>query len=304
MKMFLLLFTIISCSIVSQQSDKILKNNNHLSQKTKIENVPFIQQSENHCGPASLAMILRHLNKNVTVEELVDEMYTPEKKGSFQTDVISSARRQGMMAIPIYGVDSLLKEIENGNPVLIFQNVGFEFFPRWHYSVAIGYDLNGPDIFLHTGNDKDSRTDLRVFERSWALAHYWGLVVLQPGQISITANELDHVMAASGLEQVGKKEESIKAYKSILEKWPKSLGALIGMGNIMYKNKKLRESIEYLEKATYYHPNSSIAWHNLATAQGSRGLKKQARKSSLMAINYADQENISAYRESLFKWLQ
>lgn len=193
-------------------------------------------------------------------------MFTEKMQGTFQGDMLSTVRRQGLLAIKINNLEMLLKEISADHPVVVFQNLGFSWLPKWHFSVVTGHDINGPDILLHTGGEKFKRIDMRLFERSWGLGGNWGLLVLRPDQLSATASEWVHVDAAARLEDIGKKNEAKLAYQTILERWPQSLGALIGLGNVMYSNRQFSKAVAYLKTAVHYHPKSTIAWHNLKTA--------------------------------------
>ncbi|HXH75510.1 MAG TPA: PA2778 family cysteine peptidase [Bacteriovoracaceae bacterium] len=292
-----------SCATKTLQTDALVKDHSNLSEKVNLQNVPFIKQETNHCGPATMTMVLQHLGSKASLDELTSQVFTEGMQGTFQAEMISSSRRQGMLALQINDLESMLKEIEAGHPVIVFQNLGFSFLPKWHYAVAVGYNLSGPDIILHSGDKKFEKGDLRFFERTWKLGGNWGLLVLRPDQLSATASDTSHAAAAATLEQMGKSEEARISYKTILSKWPQSLSALIGMGNISYAKKELKASIGFLKHATKHHPLSATAWHNLATVQGELGLKEDARKSSLKAIELVDEEKKASFRQSLNSWL-
>ena len=135
------------------------------------------------------------------------------------------------------------------------------------------------------------------------LADYWGLVVLPPGQIAEAAGELANLVAAAGLEQANHLAEAYLSYTKIIEKWPTSLGALIGLGNIAYQKKEFAASVSFLRRAVKAHPNSAVAWHNLAIAQGAAKMKKEARQSAAQALQLASNEVKPAYQKDLSEWL-
>ena len=68
-------------------------------------------------------------------------VYTPGREGTLASDMIAAARRNGRVAVPVTSLPALLAELAAGNPVIVFQNLGLGFVPRWHYAVAFGYDL-------------------------------------------------------------------------------------------------------------------------------------------------------------------
>lgn len=255
------------CATPARQTEELLSSPASAPIQHLIPQVPFFAQTEGHCGPATLAMALKWAGKPVSPESLAPQVYTPGSKGSFQTDMISAARRQGLMAVPIEGLRSLLTEISSNHPVIVFENLSVSWLPQWHYALVFGYDLNKPEVILHSGPEQDKHWDLRKFERSWMLGDYWGLVVLPPTEIAVSAGELANLASAAALEQLGHAESALAAYTRIERQWPNSLGALIGLGNLSYQQKNYQESVRFLKKAVEYHPQSAIAKHNLATAQ-------------------------------------
>ncbi|MEO5667052.1 MAG: PA2778 family cysteine peptidase [Bdellovibrionota bacterium] len=299
---FLLLMS--ACATAPRQSEALIENSGTLPRHAIVKDVPFVQQSKDFCGPASLAMTMNWAGNPIGVDALGTQTFTPGKAGTLQADLIGASRRNGMLAVPVYGLTALLQEISAGHPVLVFQNVAFSWYPKWHYAVVLGYDLDTREITLHSGPDAFKKSNLKKFESSWALGKYWGLVILPSTELSASADDLAQSAAAAGLEQAGKTPEAELVYKNILKKWPASLGALIGLGNTRYAAQDFRASAKYLSEATTRHPESSAAWHNLAIAQGAAGQSTRARRSAAEALALAtDAKTREAYLESLKTWL-
>lgn len=248
-------------------------------------------------------MVLKAKGLEADLKEITRQTYTPGSKGSFSIDMISAVRRRGLLGVPIRDLTSLLTEVAAGHPVIVFQNLWFPWMPNWHYAVAVGYDLTGPDLILHSGKDKFDEMDMRLFERSWSMTQYWGLLVLSPGEMAASVDDLGHVSAISGLEQTGKFEEALKGYEAVIAKWPTSLPALIGLGNVHFEKKNFARSVQYLLEATKSHVGSSVAWHNLATAQGAAGKIKDAQVSARQALSLAEGSDLEAYKTSLKAYL-
>lgn len=265
--LFLLPLALISCASATPQSESLLSQTSRFPQSSQIEGVPFLQQTTNYCGPATLAMAMNWAGKKVSLEEIAPQVYTPGLKGTLQSDMISASRRQGLMAIPVSGLNALLHEVSAGHPVIVFENLSVSWLPQWHYAIVFGYDLSQEKVLMHSGPEAFKQWDLRKFERSWKLADYWGLVVLPAGGLSATGDELMHVKAAAALEQLGKIEEADQAYQAILGRWPKSLAPLIGRANIAYSKKDFTSAVRFLKQASVDHPQAAVVWHNLAIAQ-------------------------------------
>lgn len=270
----ILFFLVSGCVTPARQSEILLANPpSKLPLSSIITQVEFIDQTTGYCGPAALTMLLRWVGKDIGVDQVAAQVYTPKLKGSLQTDLISATRRQGLMAVTINNMESLLIEIAAGHPVIIFENLSFNWAPNWHYAVVVGYDLQKQEIILHSGHQPFYHWDIKKFERSWMLGDYWGLVVLPAGELSASGSELSNLAGAAGLEQAGKYIEAEKSYQKILQKWPHSLVALVGLANLAYQKGQRSKSINLLRLAVKYHPDSFAAKHNLGVVETSAMLK-------------------------------
>ena len=295
----IVLASLVGCASMSKQADRIVKDNGSLPKKSLIKDIPLIKQKKNHCGPATLTMAIHHLGKDTSLEEITSQAFTDKGQGTFQTDMLGTARRQGLLTIPIHTMEDLILELSAGHPVIAFQNVGLSWLQQWHYVLVVGHDLQGPDVYLHTGDQSYAKTDMRFFERSWNLGQYWGFVALLPTQLAESANDLAHVEAASNLENLGLIKGAKISYETILKKWPESLPALIGFANTLYTEKNFKRSALVLKEAVKYHPQASVAWHNLAFAQLKQGDQKSAKDSASKAIQYANPEEFEAIKSNL-----
>lgn len=292
------------CATLGPQSQAFLDAAHTIPESKKLISVPFVAQSENYCGPATLTMAMQASGAAVTLDRLGAEIVTPGKGGTLQEDMLGASRRHGRLAVKVDTMAALLGEIAAGNPVIVFQNLGLSWYPRWHYALAVGYDLEREKIILHSGQSEFLFTDLKWFERSWALGSYWALVVLSPDKIPATADDLAIATGAAGLEQVGKLSDAAAVYQKILIKWPHSQAAFIGMGNVRYAQNDFKSSAGYLKRATQLYPESAVLWHNLALAQGGAGQDTAARVSARTALRLVkDADEARRYGASLQGWL-
>lgn len=302
--MGILVLFLMGCASATPQADALLVGSKNNPAAKVIGVVPFVEQTAGYCGPATLTMALQWAGKNISVEELSSQVYTPGMKGSLQTDMISASRRQGMMAFPIEGFAALIQEINAGHPVIVFENLSVSWYPQWHYAIVFGYDLSAQKVTMHSGPEAFKNWDIRKFERSWSLGGYWGLVVLKPDQLSASANELAHASAAASLERIGKIEEANTAYQKILQRWPRSLVAHIGLANIAYTKRDYKRAVIFLDQARVDHPDSAVVWHNLVFAEAAAGNALEARRSALEALKHATPESRIEYADSLKEWLR
>jgi hypothetical protein len=259
-----LMLQLAACATPTRQSRELMRAD--LPPARKLEAVPFVDQTEGHCGPAALTMAIRAAGLEADVGTIAPMVMTG-KKGSLPADMISAARRSGVMAVKIESLTDAAREIDAGRPVIVFQNLAFGYMPQWHYALMTGYDIPDQKIILHSGHEAFKRENFRWFERTWSLADHWAVVVMKPGELARTAGELEHLRAAAGLEQAGRPEEAGRAYRAILGRWPASLGALIGAANVSYAGGRYKEAVALLREASRLHPDSVIARHNLAVAE-------------------------------------
>jgi hypothetical protein len=105
-------------------------------------------------------------------------------------------------------LDALLAEVAAGHPVLVLQNLGLDWLPRWHYAVVIGYDLERQELVLRSGTERRRITPFGVFLNTWDRAERWGIVVLPPQTLPARARPGPWLEAASGLEALGKWQEA------------------------------------------------------------------------------------------------
>lgn len=229
-----------------------------------VDSVPFFAQKQYQCGPAALAMILQWSGVTVTPEDLVPAVYTPGRKGSLQSGLITAARRRKRLAYPIEGVNCLIREVAAGRPVVVLQNLGLSWLPRWHYAVVIGYDLNTQSVFLHTGQKAGREVGLRTFLLTWKRADQWGLSVLPPGGMPMCADESAYLKAALGLQQAGRLKAALKAFSAAVAQWPASAQAYLAYGNALYADGSLQEAITAFSRAVDSEPSNGPALNNLA----------------------------------------
>ena len=261
-----------------------LRQANRLPGRMVLEDVPFFPQERYQCGPAAMAMVLTWSGLQVPPQDLVQTVYTPFREGSLQTGLITAARRHGRLAYVISGPDRLLSEIAGGHPAIVLQNLGTVWFPAWHYAVAIGFDRAADAIILHTGMDEGRRLAWSRFLFTWERSQYWGLVVLPPGRLPVDENERAYLDAVLGLEQARQWKAATLAYAAALERWPESLGALIGLANAHIMQGAWEPAETTLRRAVALHPHSGDAANNLAHVLVQQGRTDEALEWARRAV--------------------
>ncbi|NNF99538.1 MAG: PA2778 family cysteine peptidase [Desulfobacteraceae bacterium] len=236
-----------------------------------VQAVPFFAQERYQCGPAGLAMLLNWSGVEADAADLVPLVFTPDKKGSLQPALVAAARQHGRLAYAFNGVDPLLKELAAGYPVIVLQNLGLKWIPKWHYAVVLGYDLENGHVTLHSGTTANKTTDWRVFIRTWKRGQYWGLLALPPGELPASASQESYLKSVLGLEQVSNWDGAARAYEAALVKWENSLGALMGLGNSRFAAGDKDGAETAFRSAAQSFPENTAVLNNLAYVLAKQG---------------------------------
>ncbi|MDP2761931.1 MAG: PA2778 family cysteine peptidase [Sideroxyarcus sp.] len=233
--------------------------------QVELTEVPFYPQQIHQCGPASLAMLLNVGGVQVTPQQLTAQVYLPGRAGSLQVEMLSATRRNGLLAYQLAPqLADVLAEVAAGSPVLVLQNLALGWYPMWHYAVVVGYDLEREELILRSGLEPRQVLPFTTFEYTWARAEHWAMLALPPGTLPRTVNEAGYVASAVALERAGQAQGALAAYESGLERWPQNLTARIGSGNAAYAQGDMRRAEVAYRQAAQDHPDSAIAFNNLA----------------------------------------
>ncbi len=256
-----------------------------LPQSHELTQVPFYPQKKYQCGPAALATVLQQSGVSISPLELVPEIYIPARKGSLQIEILAASRRHGRVAYRINpDLQSLFKEVSAGNPVLVLQNLGLSWVPTWHYAVVAGFDLTKQEVILRSGLEERHQTSLATFENTWARSKYWGIVVLPPDKLPVTADAQRYVKTVAALEKVKRWQDANTAYSTALTRWPDNLVAQMGLGNSFYMLNNLPAAERAFRTASSDHPDFGAAFNNLAQVLLEQKKTAEAKKHAQRAI--------------------
>lgn len=250
-----------------------------------ISGLPYHPQIEDQCGPASLATVLGYWGTQVDPESLRGVLYIPDKGGTVTTEMTARARRFGFLAYEMApGLDALVTEVAAGNPVLVLQNLSFDWLPMWHYSIVTGYDAGQQLLLLRSGHERVQEVPVSLFLKTWERAGRWGLVIVPPARIPASANDAAFLAAASELEVTGNSAAALQAYQAAIARWPQATAALFGAGNAAYQRGDYLAASGYFGQFIVARPDSGAGWNNLAYALRERGCEQAAREALRCAV--------------------
>lgn len=246
--------------------------------RAELADTPFFPQQRYQCGPAALATVLGARGVDITPDALVNQVYVPAREGSLQLEMIAAARRQGMLAVVLEPtLDALLEAVAGGQPVLVLQNLGLGWLPRWHYAVVIGYDLERRQLILRSGTDARRITPFRVFMNTWDRSKRWGIVVLAPDDPPEWVRPHAWLTAASALEALEKWPQAKSAYHAATVRWPDNSVAWLGLGIASHAQNENPAAERAYRRVLELEPGLAAAWNNLGYVLAARQCPRAAR---------------------------
>lgn len=262
-----------------------------LPPQARVSDVPFFDQQDQQCGPASLASALAHSGKPVDPATLIAQLYLPARGGSLQLEMIAAARQHGRLAVVLApSLQVLLQNIAAGQPVVVLQNLGLSFAPRWHYATVIGYDLSRQKILLHSGSKAAMALSLFTFENTWARSGRWALAITPPNRLPVGVSEASLAQAAVALERNDRTAAQL-AHQAILTRWPNALLSTMALGNLAYQDGDLARAQQYFAAASQAHPSNADSWNNLANVLLARRQARAALTAAQRAVSLGGPRN-------------
>jgi ABC-type bacteriocin/lantibiotic exporter with double-glycine peptidase domain len=138
--------------------------------------VPFVQQEKETCAAASLAMVFRYWEVPVAQNEIATALLQPELHGILGSRLAEFARARGFTAIAYAGdLDQIRDFVAKGRPLIVAWKMGRD---RYHNVVVVGFDDTGAVLVNDPAVGAARPVDARTFEKRWAEAGHWTLLVL------------------------------------------------------------------------------------------------------------------------------
>lgn len=284
-----LLFGLTGCS-TPKESQKWLQLDNSL-QVFELVDVPFFANQDYYCGPAALASMMSYHGRPTTPDRLINQLIIPDKQGTLQIELAAVVRQSGWVPYAIKGtLVSLEQAILAGYPVLVLQNLGLDWVPRWHYALVVGFNRREGYWVLRSDDQPRRITSTSLFERTWARADYWGIVLAEPNQPPNFAEARPWFQHAFDLESVNKKEAAQQVYTSGYLRWPEVLSFGLAKLNYYYEQQAWSAGDQLLAQLWPAHQSSALLWNNWAVwlaSQGCQDLAKQALQCGFQQDNEA-----------------
>ncbi|MCH9829904.1 MAG: PA2778 family cysteine peptidase [Gammaproteobacteria bacterium] len=245
----------------------------------ELSDTPFFAQERYQCGPAALATVLVSSGVSVTPEALVSEVYIPEREGSLQSEMIAAARRHGRVPFRLDGhVESVLAELYAGRPVLVFQNLGLNRLPVWHYAVTVGHDADRGEFVMRSGTEPRHIESDKDWLARWDRGGRWTVVVVRPDELPVSASAESWLAAVAPFESLGQLDIARTAYDTASQRWPGNALVWAALGNVHYALGEQSEAAKAYARAIDIDPSASLVRNNYAQTLAELGCTERAQQ--------------------------
>ena len=149
--------------------------------------VPFIKQTAEGCGSASIAMLLQYWSAHGTsvaagrddADAIQKMLYSRKGHGIFASDVERYLKESGFRVFALRGSWGDLREhLAQGRPLIISLEPGNSRAPL-HYVVVTGMDWQREAVFVNDpARGKLLRIERAEFEKEWLAARNWMLLAV------------------------------------------------------------------------------------------------------------------------------
>ena len=272
---FILLLLLTACA----RNPVLLQSTySNLPPQVELKSVPFYAQTEFQCGPATLAMVLNHQGIAADVDQLIPQVFLPERDGSVQPEMLATVRRYEQLAFPIRStMDALLGHLAAGDPVVVMQNLSLPIYPMWHYAVAIGYDLPNETLILRSGEIERHTMSFSRFDATWARTERWGFVVAEPGTLPQGITARNALGAISAYEENYGTDATLSSWQAFVERFPDNALGRFALGNALHAGQQPDEARLAFQTATELNSEMGAAWLNLGILLLQQNEQEEAR---------------------------
>lgn len=249
-------------------------SDSYLKKPTKsyveLKKVPFYPQKTYLCGPSSLKMVAEYwkrqgkIVRDVPFATIEQATFVPQKKGSFQPQMVAAARQLGLVAIESTKRADLFELLDGGVPVVVLLNQGSESVPVWHYAVVIGFDLDRQLMILRSGDTKRQAMKMATFYEFFKKGGYWKLIAVPTTMVPPGITEATYLKAAYDLEQTLDDEIVQIAYETAIKQWPDSLLVKLAAANYFFDKYHYEIAYDLYDGVLKKAPHDPIALNNMA----------------------------------------
>lgn len=247
-----------------------------------------------HCGPAAVRSVLAYyssVDESVTVptlDELAGDMMLPKLKGSWQVGVTSTLREYGLVPYELTPSKAALEQsLVAGQPLIVLQNLGFRWWPKWHYAVVVGFDNAKQRVLLHSADQAYYDVPWRLFEKTWRRGGRWALAAVPPHQMPQGVAIEAQISALADLASAGFKHDAAVGLAKARQVAAQAPLVWFASGNAKFAERAFAEAIDFYQQALALDGAYLPAMNNLAYAYQQVGEQEKAEAMIKQAVQLA-----------------
>lgn len=245
--------------------------------------VPFISQKAYQCGPAALGMLLAWNHQPESNAELVNEVWLPKRRASLLMELKAAGRARNLLAYPVDSTEALFSELQQGNPVLVLQNLLLSYWPVWHFAVVTGYSETGRYIVMHSGTKESKRVNWNRFIKTWQRAGMKGFVLVSANHLPLSAKPRTLMRTITELPQ-----PALSYWQAAVKAFPDDAALAFGLANALWSNQATRaQALAEYNRVVALDPDFAAGWNNLAYARLEFGDQQAAIEAVCRAFRLA-----------------
>jgi hypothetical protein len=253
------------------------------AREIKVASVFLPQQNEGLCGPTVLKMASERYQPGISLTTYEQMTFRKELNGTLKPDMLSATRRLGLVPYRVPSVRQMLALVEQGQSVIVFQNLGVSWLPAWHFSLLVGYQTSQNLVYLHTGQTPYQELNFDRFLATWKRGGDWAYIVVPAHFIPEHASFSEALDNAIVFENLGREDLAMVVYAAMKHRWPMRFEPFLGLANLLYQDGKLRQAIDEMRLALDRNPGHPALISNLEALYEERGNLNKAKDLKALA---------------------
>lgn len=149
--------------------------------------VPFVKQTREGCGAASLAMVMQYWlaqagkqpGESSDAAFILQQLHSREGRGIYASDMERYLKQNGFRTFAFSGTwDDLKQHLQQGRPLVVALKP-IDDSRALHYVVVAGLDSEHDLVlFNDPAGRKQSKLDRKSFENQWNATKHWTLLAV------------------------------------------------------------------------------------------------------------------------------
>ncbi len=247
----------------------------------RILDVPYLPQSEDLCGGAALAMVMRYWGERQVFAEDFAPLVDRSRAGILTTTLVDAVSRRGWTPVPFVGDAAtgsawIEGQIAQGRPVIALIAVGEQ---RFHYVVVVA--STATQVVVHDPAAAPFQVmPHAAFARAWAPADHWAVAILPPLRSGVPSSSpspsstpadagpcgalREAMVARAQAGDLAGAESGLTAATSLCAD---SAAAWRELAGLRFLQKRWAEAGAHAARAAALDPGDASAWDLLATSR-------------------------------------